>query len=64
MVWDETRQLGTDAVFVDGMSDMVRQHRNVSAQVICRKLALRLSESFDRLRVGSAPERRDLFDVQ
>ena len=28
MVWDETRQLGTDSVFVQGMRDMVKQHRN------------------------------------
>jgi hypothetical protein len=34
LVWDENRQLGTNAVFVDGMSDMVRQHRNHPSVVI------------------------------
>ena len=34
VVWDETRQLGTDKVFVDGMQDMVRQHRNHPSVVV------------------------------
>ena len=34
LVWDETRQLGTEQVFVDGMRDMVRQHRNHPSVVI------------------------------
>ena len=34
LVWDENRQLGTDPGFVEGMRDMVRQHRNHPSVVI------------------------------